>query len=77
MQGEQSNFRGYKFTQASKQTLVEGLAVAIQQNEIQYPEGVIVTELESFEYEDTRTGICYTAPEAHHDDGVMALVLAI
>lgn len=76
-QGEHSNFQGYKFTQASKQMLMEGLAVAIQQNEIQYPEGVIVNELESFEYEYTRTGVRYTAPEGMHDDCVMALALAV
>ncbi|MHC2315160.1 phage FluMu gp28-like protein [Bradyrhizobium diazoefficiens] len=75
--GENSNFKGYKFTQASKQMLMEGLAVAIQQNEIQYPEGVIVNELESFEYEYTRTGVRYTAPEGMHDDCVMALALAV
>lgn len=44
---ETSNFQSYKFTAASKQMLMEGLAVAIQQNEIQYPDGVIVSELES------------------------------
>lgn len=76
-QGEHSNFIGYKFTQQSKQMLMEGLAVAIQQNEIQYPDGVIVSELESFEYEYTRTGVRYTAPEGQHDDCVMALALAV
>lgn len=74
---EHSNFQGYKFTAASKQMLMEGLAVAIQQNEIQYPYGVIVSELESFEYEYTRTGVRYTAPEGQHDDCVMALALAV
>ncbi len=74
---ETSNFQGYKFTAASKQMLMEGLAVAIQQNEIQYPDGVIVSELESFEYEYTRTGVRYTAPEGMHDDCVMALALAV
>lgn len=63
LQSAGGNFIGYKFTQASKQMLMEGLAVAIQQNEIQYPDGVIVSELESFEYEYTRTGVRYTAPE--------------
>ena len=75
--GEHSNFQGFKFSSQSKQMLMEGLAVAIQQNEIQYPEGVIVSELESFEYEYTRTGVRYTAPEGQHDDCVMALALAV
>ena len=53
---EHTNFKGYKFTQQSKQMLMEGLAVAIQQNEIPYPDGVIVSELESFVYEHSPAG---------------------
>ena len=70
-------FEGYGFTAPSKQKLMEGLAVAIQQQTIRYPEGVIVNELESFEYEYTRTGVRYSAPEGLHDDCVMALALAV
>ncbi|WP_342150245.1 hypothetical protein [Methylorubrum sp. SB2] len=73
---EFSNFQGYKFSSASKQMLMEGLAVAIQQSEIYYPAGVIVSELECFEYEYTRTGVRYSAPEGMHDDCVMSLALA-
>lgn len=71
------NFEGYKFTQASKQQLMEGLAVAIQKRLITIPEGPIVMELESFEYEYTRTGVRYSAPAGMHDDCVMALALAV
>jgi hypothetical protein len=70
-------FEGYKFTSMSKQQLMEGLAVAIQRKQISYPEGPITSELESFEYEYTRTGVRYTAPEGLHDDCVMALALAV
>jgi hypothetical protein len=70
-------FEGYKFTSASKQQLMEGLAVAIQQRRIRFPEGPIVQELETFEYEYTRTGVRYTAPEGLHDDCVCALALAV
>jgi hypothetical protein len=70
------NIEGYVFTQRSKQLLMEGLAVAIQSREIGYPEGPLVTELEAFEYEYTRTGVRYSAPEGMHDDGVCALALA-
>ncbi len=70
-------FEGYGFTSPSKQKLMEGLAVAIQQQKIRYPDGVIVNELESFEYEYTRTGVRYSAPEGLHDDCVMALALAV
>ena len=71
-----SNYEPYKFTQTSKQQLMEGLALGIQQNSIRFPEGVIVQELESFEYEVTRTGVRYTAPSGMHDDCVTALGLA-
>jgi phage FluMu gp28-like protein len=70
------NFEGFKFTQSSKQQLMEGLAVAIQKQEIGFPEGVITNELESFEYEYTRTGVRYSAPSGMHDDAVCALALA-
>jgi hypothetical protein len=70
-------FEGYGFTSPSKQKLMEGLAVAIQQQKIRYPDGVIVSELECFEYEYTRTGVRYSAPEGLHDDCVMALSLAV
>lgn len=75
--GEGSNFRGLKFSSSSKQMLMEGLAVAIQQSKVYYPDGAIVSELESFEYEYTRTGVRYTAPEGQHDDCVMSLALAV
>lgn len=68
---------GFKFTQKSKQQLMEGLAVAIQQGLVHYPDGVIVNELEVFEYEYSRTGVRYTAPPGLHDDAVMALALAV
>jgi phage FluMu gp28-like protein len=70
------NFEGFKFTQGSKQQLMEGLAVAIQKQEIHFPDGVIANELESFEYEYTRTGVRYSAPQGAHDDTVCALALA-
>lgn len=71
------NFEGFKFSAPSKQQLMEGVAVAIQQRKVSYPEGVIVKELEAFEYEYTRTGVRYSAPEGLHDDAVCALALAI
>jgi hypothetical protein len=77
LQKGRSNFEGYKFTQPSKQQLMEGLAVAIQQRQVTYPEGPIVNELLAFEYEYTRTGARYSAPEGLHDDCVMALALAV
>ena len=67
---------GVKYTSQTKQQLMEGLAAAIQQRKITFPEGVIASELESFEFEMTRTGVKYTAPPGMHDDCVNALALA-
>lgn len=67
---------GFKFTQYSKQQIMEGLALAIQQRRISFPDGPIKDELESFEYEYTRTGVRYSAPEGMTDDCVCALALA-
>lgn len=71
------NFEGLKFTSPSKQSLMEGLAVAIQQHQISFPPGVITIELEQFEYVYTRTGVQYSAPAGMHDDCVVALALAV
>lgn len=70
-------FTGFHFTAPSKQRIMEGLAVAIQQGEVNYPDGVLVSELESFEFEYTRTGVRYSAPAGLHDDCVCALALAV
>ena len=67
---------GLKFTSQSKQQLMEGLATAIQQGRIGFPDGVIVKELEIFEYIFTNHGVRYSAPSGFHDDCVMALALA-
>lgn len=71
------SFSGVKFTSASKQQLMEGLAVAIQQQKIRFPDGPIRAELDVFEYEYTRTGVRYAAPAGQHDDCVCALALAV
>ena len=72
-----STFEAYHFSSSSKQRLMEGLSVAIQSQEIGFPEGPVVDELEEFEYVYTRTGVRYSAPEGLHDDCVMALGLAV
>ena len=74
---ERGTVSGYAFTSPSKQKLMEGLAVAIQQHQIGYPTGPILVELEAFEYTFTRTGVLYSAPAGQHDDCVMALGLAV
>ncbi|WP_020471481.1 hypothetical protein [Zavarzinella formosa] len=77
LQKQKRNFEGFKFSSTSKQQLMEGLAVAIQQRKIGYPDGIIVMELEQFEFEYTRTGVRYSAPPGQHDDTVCSLALAV
>ena len=77
LQREGLMVEGLKFTQNSKQQLMVGLQNAIHQKTIGYPSGVIVDELEVFEYQFTASGVKYSAPSGFHDDCVMALALAI
>jgi phage FluMu gp28-like protein len=72
-----SRAQGFKFTSQSKQQLIEGLVLAVQRNEIRFPEDPIGYEMESFEYEYTRTGVRYSAPSGLHDDCVCSLALAL
>jgi hypothetical protein len=67
---------GLKFTSNSKQQLMVGLQNAIHTKSIGYPDGVIVNELDIFEYQFTANGVKYSAPSSFHDDCVMALALA-
>lgn len=76
LQNTRNNIVAFKFTQTTKQQIMEGLALGIQQRKCLFPEGVIKDELENFEFEYTRTGVRYTAPEGLHDDCVCALALA-
>lgn len=71
-----NDVESFKFTAVSKQQLMVGLAAAIQQRKITFPEGPIKDELEDFEYEFTKTGVRYAAPTGLHDDCVMGLGLA-
>lgn len=80
----QQQVEGYIFTEASKQRLMEGLAVGIQSRKIIIADdgdvvngtGKVRHQLEQFEIEYTRTGVRYSAPEGEHDDDVCALALA-
>ena len=85
LQKVRPNIEGFKFTAQSKQQLMQGLVMAIQsagapgctRPMVGYPDGPIVSELESFRFEYTRTGVRYSAPEGLHDDCVCALALAV
>jgi len=71
------NFEGYKFSSQSKQQLMEGLAVAVQQGRTTILEGPHRLEMESFEYVYSRNHVAYSAPEGMHDDCVCAHALAV
>lgn len=77
------NYHAFLFTAKSKQQIMEELATGIQRGEVYFPgdpEGgspsILQQELEDFEYEHTRTGVRYQAPDGLHDDCVCALALA-
>lgn len=76
------NTKDYKFTNASKQELVEQLIVAIEQGLIGIPDcpqtQFLIDELKAFSYDILPSGrIQYSAPEGLHDDGVISLGLAV
>lgn len=72
----------FLFTNKSKVTLIESLAVAIQNQEIKIPSEdtggkLLFDELYNFEATYSPTGLTlYNAPEGQHDDCVIALALA-
>lgn len=77
LQREGLPVEGFRFTSATKQTLMEGLALAFQRGRLRYADERLRAELEVFGYEVRSGGVRYTAPSGHHDDGVMALGLAV
>jgi len=79
LQEQGSLVTGYVFTQPSKLRLMQRLITAFQTDQLSLPEseGWLKAELESFEFEYTASGVRYEAPRGEHDDGVMALALAL
>lgn len=76
LQRTMRNVEGFKFGSVSKQQIMEGLAAGIQQGKTSVTEGIHRDELESYEFEFTRTGVKYTCPSGLHDDVVCAHALA-
>lgn len=76
---------GYKFSNTSKQEMVEKLIVSIEQGLIGIPDPekepklqVLIDEVKAFEYEMLPSGrVRYQAPEGLHDDCVIGLGLAV
>ena len=73
------NIRPFKFTNPSKENLIRGLIIALENKEVTYPRiEVLLNELEVFEYSLGATGVMrYNAPDGEHDDCVIALALAV
>lgn len=72
------NVEGVLFSTPQKQSMMEGLAVTIQNRAVRFRAGSeLHKQLEVFEYVYTRTGARYSAPEGFHDDGVCSLALAV
>ena len=76
LQKFRTNIEGFKFGSVSKQQIMEVLAAGIQQGKTSVIEGVHRSELESYEFEFTRSGVKYTCPSGMHDDTVCAHALA-
>ena len=76
---------GFRFTEVSRQDLLEGLAHAIGAGIVKFPDEPgedgapgLVEQLEAFEYDYVGTGtVRWRAPKGYHDDAVMALALAV
>jgi hypothetical protein len=67
---------GYIFTQRSRQDLLEGLALAIGEQRVAFPDGPLRDELDAFEYRFTGGGVRFEVADGH-DDLAMALALAV
>lgn len=69
----------YKHTQDTKEALVQTLQLALENDNIKYPNiEALITELRAFEYEYTKTGrFRYNAAPGFHDDAVISLGLAV
>lgn len=68
---------GYTFTERSRQDLLEGLGVKIGEEGVGFPDGWLRDELDAFEYRYTARGIKWCVPDGNHDDGAMAMALAV
>ena len=81
LQGMGVSVTPHVFTQSSKLRLMQRLVAAFQGKELTLPDTEdtrwLVAEMEAFEFTYTATGVRYEAPSGFHDDGVMAVALAL
>lgn len=78
LQRTRRNISGFKYTTESKQKLIASLAQSVQNLKIGVLQGIMLDEMESFEfiYNPTTGHVRYSAPEGQHDDATNALALA-
>ena len=77
IQKECQNVEGFNYSGSNKkQQLMEGLALALQKNQVSVIEGILKDELEAFEFEYSIRNVKYSAPSGFTDDCVNALALA-
>jgi hypothetical protein len=70
------NVVGYKFTGPSRRALLSRLVTAINNGTVSVP-APVKPQLEALTATYTAAGVQYVVPEPMHDDGMMALALAI
>jgi len=70
---------GFRFTNTTKENLINNLSIKIEQQEIFFPDiPELINELSMYQYEITRAGnVRMNAPPGYHDDCVIALALAV
>jgi hypothetical protein len=71
--------RGFKFTETSRQNLLNNLAILLEQDKIKIPDDEgLISELEAFRYTLSEQGkIKVAVPDGMHDDRVMSLALSV
>ena len=71
--------KGFKFTETSRQQLLDNLAILLEQDKIKIPDDEgLINELEAFRYSMSDRGkIKVGVPEGMHDDRVMSLALSV
>lgn len=83
LQNQGAMATGFVFTAKSRQELLERLQGALQNQQLRGPfkQGGalewVTQQLETFEFEYTAQGVRFKCPDELHDDGVMALALAV
>ena len=82
LRSKSRTFKGFVFTEASRNRLVDGLAAALQHSEVFLYNGSqhgqqLVSEMESMMIIDQGGKTKYRVPDSEHDDCIFSLALAV